>query len=93
MNYCDCELRNRQWDPNTRRCRTCGLAYVEPFPGSQLPATKEEADIVLANLATLKAEKHERHECCEFCQAAVKVRDEEIAKLKRELCYYRGLNG
>lgn len=27
---CDCELRNRAWDPNTGRCRTCGRAYHDP---------------------------------------------------------------
>lgn len=25
--YCDCELRNRQWDPDTGKCRTCGSEY------------------------------------------------------------------
>ncbi len=30
---CDCELRDRQWDPNTGRCRTCGRRF-NARPGS-----------------------------------------------------------
>src|SRR4051812_17575858 len=27
--YCSCDLRDRQWDPNTHKCLTCGLGYQE----------------------------------------------------------------
>lgn len=27
---CDCELRNRAWNPNTGRCKTCGRRYEDP---------------------------------------------------------------
>lgn len=27
---CDCELRNRAWDPTMGRCRTCGRFYDDP---------------------------------------------------------------
>lgn len=33
---CDCELRNRAWDPNTLRCRSCGRRSVDARPGKPM---------------------------------------------------------
>jgi len=34
---CDCELRDRAWDPNRGRCMTCGRYFVDPRTGGSHP--------------------------------------------------------
>jgi hypothetical protein len=34
---CDCELRDRAWDPNRGRCMTCGRFFKDPRTGAAHP--------------------------------------------------------
>lgn len=54
---CDCELRQRAWNPNTRRCETCGQLFVDrrtevSVPASALPPSTW--DLVIAHVERLR---------------------------------------
>lgn len=48
-NYCNCELRNRQWDYHTGKCRTCGQWFDGP---SALNRRSTQAPTRVANNCT-----------------------------------------
>jgi len=38
---CECELRQRAWDPNTGRCRFCGRWFKDPSAGLRFPGVEK----------------------------------------------------
>lgn len=54
---CACDPRHRAWNPNTRRCQTCGSTYEDRHAASQDPTTRTDRrptwEIVIAYVEQL----------------------------------------
>lgn len=87
---CDCELRDRAWDPNTGRCHTCGRRswfrwFRFPEPPPEPPPDLDEGWAIAKSIAKSIAKQLRNtigHELAAV-RARVEVVEREVAELKR----------
>lgn len=76
MANCDCELRNRQWNPLTGRCETCGSKYHAAKPAStNILDNMSDEKLAAARDRILKLSARVKE-----LEEAMRERDEEDAK-------------
>lgn len=46
MSNCECDLRNRKWNPYTRQCETCGCHYIPDRQQAPHPEAAQQASHV-----------------------------------------------